>query len=176
MRKPGVSTPVVMAKVRRPIELASLYDDPDTAGRDSHTSMLSFTIVKASDSTARALSIPEGAAVYAVERLRYVRNIPLALMRHEIPASIVTFTEKDLEERGLHEILRSHGAAPRIVSETIGARAATAAEARILKETRGAPLLTMERTAYDEHGRAVEHGQHLYRASLCTFEVTQATS
>jgi DNA-binding GntR family transcriptional regulator len=100
----------------------------------------------------------------------------LALIRHEIPASIVTFTEKDLEKRGLHEILRSHGAAPRIVSETIGARAATAAEARILKETRGAPLLTMERTAYDEHGKAVEHGLHLYRASLCTFEVTQTTS
>ena len=119
------------AKVRRPIELASLYDDLNTAGRDSRTSVLSFTIVKASASTARALSIPEGVAVYAVERLRYVRNIPLALMRHEVPASIVTFTVKDLEKRGLHEILRSHGAAPRIVSETIGARAATAAEARI---------------------------------------------
>ena len=62
---------------------------------------------------------------------------------------------------------------PVAVSETIGARAATAAEARILKETRVAPLLTMERTAYDEHGRAVEHGLHLYRASLCTLEVTQ---
>ena len=176
MRKPGIRTPVVTAKVRRPIELASLYDDPNTAGRDSRTSVLSFTIVKASDSTARALGIPDGVAVYAVERLRYVRNIPLALMRHEVPASIVTFTEKDLEKRGLHEILRSHGAAPRIVSETIAARAATAPEARILKETRGAPLLTMERTAYDEHGRAVEHGLHLYRASLCTFEVTQTSS
>ena len=44
VRKPGVSTPVVTAKVRRPIELASLYDDVNTAGRDSHTSVLSFTI------------------------------------------------------------------------------------------------------------------------------------
>jgi hypothetical protein len=59
------------------------------------------------------------------------------------------------------------------VSETIGARAATAVEARILKETRGAPLLTMERTAYDKHGRGVEHALHVYRASLCTFEVTR---
>jgi DNA-binding GntR family transcriptional regulator len=52
-------------------------------------------------------------------------------MRHEVPASIVTFTKEDLERRGLYDILRSHGAAPQIVSETIGARAATAAEARI---------------------------------------------
>ena len=94
-------------------------------------------------------------------------------MRHEVPASIVTFTKEDLERRGLYDILHSHGAAPRIVSETIGARAATAVEARILKETRGAPLLTMERTAYDKHGRAVEHALHVYHASLCTFEVTR---
>lgn len=86
-------------------------------------------------------------------------------MRHEVPASIVTFTKEDLERRGLYDILHSHGAAPRIASETIGARAATAVEARILQETRGAPLLTMERTAYDKHGRAVEHALHVYRAS-----------
>jgi hypothetical protein len=53
------------------------------------------------------------------------------LIRHEVPASIVTFTKEDLERRGLYDILHSHGAAPRIVSETIGARAATAVEARI---------------------------------------------
>ena len=39
MRKPGVSTPVVTAKVRRPIELASLYDDLNTAGRNPRTSV-----------------------------------------------------------------------------------------------------------------------------------------
>lgn len=62
MRKPGVGTPVVTFKVRRPIELASLYDDLNIAGRESHTSVLSFMLVKASDSTAHALSIPEASA------------------------------------------------------------------------------------------------------------------
>jgi hypothetical protein len=52
------------------------------------------------------------------------------------------------------------------------ARAARAAEARALGETRGAPLLTMERAAYDDHGRAVEHGSHLYRASRYSFDLT----
>jgi DNA-binding GntR family transcriptional regulator len=60
----------------------------------------------------------------------------------------------------------------RIAKQSIGARAATPAEARALGETRGAPLLTMERSAYDEQGRAVEQGHHLYRASRYSFDLT----
>src|ERR1700760_1799383 len=56
--------------------------------------------------------------------------------------------------------------------QSIGARAATAAEARALAETRGAPLLTMERAAYDDQGQMIEHGQHLYRASRYSFDLT----
>ncbi|HET9894166.1 MAG TPA: UTRA domain-containing protein, partial [Streptosporangiaceae bacterium] len=41
-----------------------------------------------------------------------------------------------------------------------------------LGETRGASLLVMERSAYDEQGRAVEHGHHLYRASRYNFDLT----
>jgi hypothetical protein len=33
-------------------------------------------------------------------------------MRHEVPASIATFTKEDLEGRGLYDILHSHGAVP----------------------------------------------------------------
>ena len=55
-------------------------------------------------------------------------------------------------------------------------RAAKAAEARLLNEKPGAPLLTMTRVAYDEVGRAVEYGSHLYRASMYTFELTLTTT
>ena len=164
------------ARKRHPIELLSLHDDLNSAGHGWHTDLLSFAVVPASGSTARVLGIPEGAAVYAIERLRSARNIPVALMRHEVPASVVSFTREDLEQRDLYEILRSHDAEPRATSETIGARAATVAEARILKESPGAALLTMRRTAYDEHGRTVEHGRHVYRPSLCTFQVTLTTA
>jgi len=33
-------------------------------------------------------------------------------------------------------------------------------------------LLTMERTAYDASGRAIEHGQHVYLASRYSFSTT----
>ena len=36
----------------------------------------------------------------------------------------------------------------------------------------GRGLLTMTRTAYDDVGRAVEYGSHVYRASSYSFELT----
>ncbi|TDQ54194.1 UTRA domain-containing protein [Actinorugispora endophytica] len=73
---------------------------------------------------------------------------------------------------GLYTLLRAAGVNLKIASQSIGARGATAAEARALGEARGAPLLTMDRTVYDDIGRVVEAGSHVYRASRYTFELT----
>jgi GntR family transcriptional regulator len=51
----------------------------------------------------------------------------------------------------------------------MGAKNASASEARTLDETRGTALLTMERIAYDQAGRPVEFARHLYRASRYAF-------
>jgi DNA-binding GntR family transcriptional regulator len=53
---------------------------------------------------------------------------------------------------GLYHLFRANGIRMRIAKQAIGARAASAAEARALGEGEGAPLLTMERSAYDEQG------------------------
>ena len=78
---------------------------------------------------------------------------------------------EDLEQAGLYQLLRAAGSEPRMATEQIGARAATPAEARTLQEKRGAPLLTMSRTAWDGAGRVVEHGDHVYRAGHYSFEI-----
>ena len=106
------------------------------------------------------------------ERLRYADAEPLALMHNHVPAYLVRLTPEDLETQGFYNILRANGITMRIAKQAIGARAATAAEARALGETKGAPLLTMERSAYDDQGRAVEHGNHIYRASRYSFDLT----
>ncbi len=59
--------------------------------------------------------------------------------------------------------------------QTVGARTATAAEAKLLSEPRGSALLTMQRVAYDDHGRVVEFGTHLYAASRYSFEINLLT-
>jgi GntR family transcriptional regulator len=172
VRKRGVGTQVVHAKVRRPVELTSLYDDLAKARRGPSTRVLSFAIEPASDALALELSIPAGTKVYLFERLRSAEAEPLGLMRNHVPADLLRLTPEDLEAHGLYNLFRANGINLRIAKQSIGARAATAAEARALGETKGAPLLTMVRAAYDDQGRAVEHGSHLYRASIYSFDLT----
>jgi DNA-binding GntR family transcriptional regulator len=172
VRKRGIGTQVVQTKVTREVELTSLYDDLAKTGRDPSTRVVSFRTEAAPDALAVKLGIPAGTQVYAFERLRYADAEPLALMRNHVPAHLVRLTPVDLEAQGLYHLLRANGVTMRIAKQAIGARAATAAEARSLGERRRAPLLTMERSAYDDQGRAVEHGHHLYRASRYSFDLT----
>lgn len=172
VRKRGVGTQVVQPKVRRPVELSSLYDDLRKSGREPRTEILALEVRPATDHLAHALGVPDGTEVTHLERLRFAADEPLALMRNVLPLSVLTVREEDLRTRGLYELLRAAGREPRMATEVIGARAATAVEARTLCETRGAPLLTMSRTAWDSTGLAVEYGTHVYRASRYSFELS----
>jgi DNA-binding GntR family transcriptional regulator len=171
VRKRGVGTQVVHPKVRRPVELSSLYDDLVTSDRTPRTTVLDLRVMAAPDPIAAALEIPPGSEVTWIERLRYAGGEPLALMHNAIPAGVLRLTREDLAEHGLYELLRRAGHVPRIATQVIGARSATAAEARTLDEKRGSSLLTMTRTAWDASGRALEYGSHVYRASRYSFEL-----
>jgi DNA-binding GntR family transcriptional regulator len=107
-----------------------------------------------------------------MERLRFAAGEPLALMHNAVPVDVLRPRKEDLETRGLYELLRAAGYLPRMADQVVGARAASATEARLLDEPRGAPVLTMSRTAWDAGGRAVEYGSHIYRASRYSFALT----
>jgi GntR family transcriptional regulator len=172
VRKRGVGTQVVQPKVRRPVELSSLHDDLRAAGKQPRTRVLSFRVEPPTEVAAQALGVPLDSEVYAIERLRLTGDEPLSVMRNWVPQGIVELDADALEARGLYELLRTAGVILKVAQQTIGGRAARAGEARLLAERAGAPLLTMTRTAYDETGRAVEYGSHIYRASRYTFELT----
>jgi DNA-binding GntR family transcriptional regulator len=172
VRKRGLGTRVVPAKVRRQVGMTSLYDDLAKTNRSPQTRLVSFAVEPASGAFAVELGIDEGTDVYVFERLRYAEGEPLALMRNHVPASLLRLSGDDLETHGLYELLRAAGINLKIANQSIGARAATAAEARALGEASRAPVLTMTRSAYDDQGRAVEHGSHIYRASRYSFDIT----
>ncbi len=171
-RRRGVGTVVLPPTVRRPARLTSLYDDLAKSSRQPSTDVRSLAVVRADDALASTLDVNPGASVYAMERLRYAGDVPLALMRNYLSVERLSLTEEDLRSHGLYELLRAAGVIPKVAHQVIGARSATAAEARALGERRGAPLLTMERTACDASGRPIEHGSHVYRASIYSFTLT----
>lgn len=172
VRKRGVGTQIVHPKVRRPVELSSLYDDLAKSGQQPRTEVRSLDVRPAPDHVAEALGVAQGTPVTWIERLRLAAGEPLAIMHNAVPVDVLAPTAEGLQQRGLYELLRAAGHVPRMADQVVGARAATAAEGRVLGEARGAPLLTMTRTAWDERGRAVEYGSHIYRASRYAFELT----
>jgi DNA-binding GntR family transcriptional regulator len=172
VRRRGVGTQVVQAQVRRSIELTSLYDDLLASGRSPSTRVLELGTLPADDEVARHLDVPPGTEVVRLRRLRLTGDEPLALLTNYLPVGLVALTADDLGAHGLYEMLRTAGVNLRIANQTIGARGATATEARLLDERRGVPLLTMTRIAYDDKGRPVEYGCHVYRASRYSFALT----
>jgi DNA-binding GntR family transcriptional regulator len=172
VRKRGVGTQIVHPKVRRPVELTSLYDDLSKSGQTPRTEVKLLEIRVAPDAVAEALGIPFGSEINWIERLRYADGEPLALMHNAVPVDVLTLRRADLEQRGLYELLRAAGHVPRMANQVVGAKSATVAEAKLLGDSRGAPMLTMTRTAWDAAGRAVEYGSHMYRANRYSFELT----
>lgn len=172
VRKRGVGTQVVHGQVKRSVELTSLYDDLRRSGQEPATQVLRLEPRPVDEEIAGVLGIEPGTEVLYLERLRFASGEPLALLHNWLPMGLAPLTSEGLESRGLYELLRGAGVRMRVANQRIGARAATQAEARLLAERRGAPLLTMVRTTYDDQGRAVEHGSHVYRASHYSLEVT----
>src|SRR5215475_8853203 len=168
----GMSRPTVLVakeSIDRDVELTSLYDDLATAGRAPATKVIRVEVTHANDRVAAALQLPERALVNSLQRIRLADGEPIALMHNFLPAALVHLSIEMLAEHGLYELLRASGIRMCSASQRMCAKNASAAEARTLGENRGAALLTMERIAYDDTGRPVEFGQHLYRASRYAF-------
>ena len=174
-RRRGIGTRVIQPKVRRPLELTSLYDDLAADGQGPSTQLLRFETIGSPADVADRLTLLEGDPVVVVERLRFAQDRPIARMTNYLPSAIVTFDADALETAGLYDLLRRSGVRLHSAAQTLGARTATAPEARQLQEARGAALLTMERTTTDDQGRTIEFATHLYAASRYTFEINLVT-
>ncbi|MFJ4715441.1 GntR family transcriptional regulator [Streptomyces sp. NPDC088785] len=170
VRRRGVGTQVVHSQVKRPLELSSLYDDLEAAGQRPGTRVLGNVLVPASAEIAAALAVGEGEQVHRVDRLRLAHGEPVAHLCNHLPTGLLPLDDARLEATGLYRLMRAAGITLHSARQTVGARAATPAEGDRLGEPAGAPLLTMQRTTFDDKGRAVEFASHVYRASRYSFE------
>lgn len=171
VRRRGVGTQVVHPHVSRSMALTSLHDDLQRTGQASTTQVLEHRVGPGDPEVTAVLGLPAGAPVLTLRRLRLAGGEPLALLTNHLPAALGPDPDRLVRE-GLYQCLRERGVHLRVAHQTVGARLATAAEARLLDERPRAALVTMERTAFDDVGAVVEHGQHVYRASRYQVETT----
>ena len=174
-RKRGYGTVVTKEKINRDVELTSLYDDLEGAGKAPTTRVLRNEVAHASEAVAEALQLAEGSLVVSLERIRFADGEPIALMHNYLPSALVHLSNEMLAQHGLYELLRASGIRLSSATQRMSAKTASAAEARALDEARGTALLTMERVAFDSRGHPVEFGQHVYRASRYAFTTSLHT-
>ena len=172
VRRRGIGTQVVRRPVTRKVELTSLYDDLERNDKHPQTTLISRAVTDADEHVAQALSVPVASPVLHVQRLRLTDAVPLAVLENFLPSDFADITDDDLAHRGLYQLMRARGTLISVAQQRIGARAATSGESRLLDIRDHGPVLTMERTAYDNNGRAVEYGRHCYRPDLYDFEIT----
>ncbi|MGP9537211.1 GntR family transcriptional regulator [Brachybacterium sp. AOP43-C2-M15] len=175
VRKRGVGTQVVQAPVNRQVALTSLYDDLRTAGKAPRTEVVEYRVGRPSPQAVDRLQLPAGEQVLDLIRVRYADGEPLAVLRNTIPERIAPSREA-LAASGLYACLRDAGITTVLAHERIGATVADEELAELLDEEVGAPLLTMERKSFANDGTVVEFGDHVYRASRYSFEVTLVDS
>jgi GntR family transcriptional regulator len=161
VRKRGVGTQVVPPHGPREVRLTSLFDDLAAAGRAPATRVLSIGVCRG-DEVPEPPGLPE--TLTRIRRLRSANGVALAILTNWLPLDYLV-EPADLERTGLYALLRAQGATFRIAHQTIGARLLTPAEAALLGESEPAAAITMRRSVYDDQGRFVETGLHVYRAT-----------
>ena len=172
VRRRGVGTQVVRGRMKRSVELTSLYDDLSNSGRSPTTKLLLHEVIEPSAEVIEHLGLNAGESVLHIVRLRYTDGVPFALLENFLPPEFATITAESLEKHGLYQLMRSRGTSMRVAHQTIGARASTKEEAKLFNQKAGSPVLTMSRTLYNQSGHAVEFGVHSYRPDLYSFQVT----
>lgn len=172
VRRRGIGTQVVHGQVTRKVELTSLYEDLASDNRAPTTELLTHEVIKADARVAERLGTEVGSPVLHTKRVRSADGVPLAILENYLPNDFTNVTEVDLREHGLYQVLRGRGVTIRVARQNIGARRATSSESNLLQIDRHDPVLTMDRTAFDSSGRAVEYGHHAYRPDLYSFETT----
>ncbi len=172
VRRRGIGTTVANEVIHRHNELTSLYDDLRNSGRDPVTEVLEFRSDLVDARAAEVLGLdPEARLVY-LERLRSVREGPVAILRNWLPPNLADLDRDDLATQGLYGLLRRRGLIPAVAHQTIGARPAVPGERKLLLLDRTDPVLTMSRRAYDSAGNPVELGEHSYRCDRYAFDIT----
>lgn len=120
---------------------------------------------------AQALDLRLGESVYAIVRVRYANTVPVVVERSSFPSRIVPgLLDMDLEQGSIYRILEeAFGARPVRATQSLEVAPAEAWEASVLEVPVGSPLMLVQRTSWDEQGRAVEHATDAYRGDRTRF-------
>lgn len=177
VRRQGSGTFVAQPKLRQDAShLRGFFEASVGQGVFPVSRVIERSEILATRHLAQELELRIGEPVYKIVRVRSVSGAPVVLETSFFPARIVPgLLDLDLEGSSIYRLMdRHHGARPVRARQSLEPITAGPAEADLLELPIGSPLMLVERTAWDVHGRPVEHARDLYRGDRSRF-ITELT-
>lgn len=139
-----------------PNSLESFSETAHRMGLAVSSRLLRAEVVPATIDEAEEFHIAPGAALFHLDRVRMLNEVPTAIDYTRIPFTYVPeFVDKDFRTASLYEELESAGLEPARADSTIEARAADEYAASRLDIEVGKPLLVMNQRVVDGAERAL---------------------
>jgi len=173
-RKQGKGTFVAARRFERELgTLTGFSEEIAALGMRPGARLLSINTVPLRGRDAELLGLPAGSAAYRIVRLRLADGEPLSIETATFPFDVgFRIAQENLSEAGYYPLLEERwGIRLSAAEQTIGARPATAEQARLLGMRRGAATLVLERVTTDISGRRIELTRSVYRADRCSYRI-----
>jgi GntR family transcriptional regulator len=165
-RQRGKGTFVSQVKLEKNVrQVLSFSEEMEARGSKPRSKVISFEVVSAGEEAAEALGLEPGDKVTRLRRVRLADSLPMGVETTCLPVQLCPDLLGRFDPRGslyrmLSDVYKIH-----IVKadEVVEAGLATSEEARLLKISKGSPVLLFTRTAYVQSRHAVEYVKSTFR-------------
>lgn len=175
VREKGKGTFVAQPKIRESLvqKLTGFYRDMVEQGYTPVTQVLRQESVPASQKVAAYLHIKPGMPVIAIERLRFVQDVPIQLVTTYLPFALCeVLLDVDFSSQSLYAVLEQRcGVQIARGYRSIEAVPANEREARLLRVRKGAPLILLDSVSFSSDDAPVEYYHAVHRGDRTRFEV-----
>ncbi len=171
-RRRGAGTFVTQPKIEREVgQLVLVSSSQERRGYQPGTHMVLCEQRPATAAVAAQLALPEGAAIYFIQRVRLLNGEPVILERLHTAAALCTGIEQhDLQHRSILEVLASeYGRQLGSTQQSLEPALATRADAALLGIRAGEPVMLERRRSLDRSGAPLEYGEDVYRGDRFRF-------
>ncbi len=137
--------------------------------------MLENKLIPADEKVREQLGLEKGAQVLYISRVRTANGEPVAIEKNYFPLKYSFLLEKRFDDNSLFECLRDEAKVKVAVSEKrIELCRATTSEAKLLKISRGTPLLFIKSVAYTQEREPLYAGVQVFNGETCSFYVRES--
>jgi GntR family transcriptional regulator len=156
--------------IQRPL---GFYEAMRQQGHTVRSRILVQQIVPATVYVAQRLHLPIEAPLVQLDRLRFVNDKPIEVVRTFLPEALCPgLADIPMEDQSLYETLeQEYSLRPWRGSRTIEAAGATETDAELLDVSPGSPVLIMESVTEDPNGVPFEHFVAVLRSDRAKFDI-----